>query len=49
MMIKRTYIMCSQLKAIEFQLDSAQMNQAMLSSLKGVNGVMSKLNADMNP
>ena len=25
------------------------MNQAMLSSLKGVNGVMSKLNADMNP
>ena len=25
------------------------MNQAMLSSLKGVNGVMSQLNADMNP
>ena len=48
-MIKQTYIMCSQLKAIEFQLDSAQMNQAMLSSLQGVNGVMSRLNADMNP
>ena len=47
-MVKRTYIMCSQLKAIEFQLDSAQMNQAMLSSLKGVNGIMSKLNESMN-
>ena len=49
LMIKQTYIMCSQLKAIEFQLDSAQMNQAMLSSLKGVNGVMQKLNGSMNP
>jgi hypothetical protein len=25
------------------------MNQATISALKGVNGVMSKLNADMNP
>ncbi len=48
LMIKQTYIMCSQLKAIEFQLDSAQMNSAMLSSLKGVNGIMTKLNASMN-
>ena len=49
LMIKQTYIMCSQLKAIEFMLDSAQMNSAMLSSLKGVNGVMQKLNGSMNP
>ena len=49
MMVKQTYVMCSQLKGIEFMLDNAQMNQAMLTSLKGVNSVMGKLNADMNP
>ena len=41
--------MASQLKAIEQQLATAQINATMLDSLKGVNSVMSKVNANMNP
>ena len=43
------YTMASQLKAIEQQLATAQINATMLDSLKGVNSVMSKVNANMNP
>jgi len=41
--------MCSQLKAIEFQLDSAGMSKTMLDGLKGANSVMGKINESMNP
>lgn len=43
------YTMASQLKAIEQQLATAQINATMLDSLKGVNSVMNKVNAGMNP
>ena len=43
------YTMAGQLKGIEQQLAMAQINQTMLDSLKGVNSVMSKVNANMNP
>ena len=47
--INMFYTMASQLKAIEQQLATAQINATMLDSLKGVNSVMSKVNANMNP
>ena len=43
------YTMGSQLKAIEQQLAFAQVNATMVESLKGVNKVMSKVNANMSP
>ena len=43
------YTMSSQLNAIQQQLSSAQMNATMLNSLKGVNDVMGRVNAEMNP
>ena len=43
------YQMGSQLKVIENTLATAQINATMLSSLQGVNKVMSRVNAEMNP
>ena len=43
------YTMGSQLTAIEQQLNFAQLNATMVDSLKGINSVMSKVNASMSP
>ena len=43
------YTMAGQLKAIENQLATAQINATMVDSLKGVNKVMGSVNANMNP
>ena len=43
------YTMAGQLKAIENQLATAQINATMVESLKGVNKVMGSVNANMNP
>lgn len=48
-MINQIYMMAGQLKGIENQLGMAQMNATMLDSLKGVNKVMTGVNAQMNP
>ena len=37
------------MRVIETQLGAAQMNAQMMESLKGVNDVMGKVNASMNP
>ena len=47
--VKMYYTMASQMRVIETQLGAAQMNAQMMESLKGVNDVMSKVNASMNP
>ena len=43
------YTMASQMKTIVTMLGAAQMNAQMMESLKGVNTVMSSVNASMNP
>ena len=43
------YTMASQMKTIVTMLGAAQMNAQMMESLKGVNTVMSQVNAQMNP
>ena len=43
------YTMGSNLKAVEQQIGMAHMNATMVDSLKGVNKVMSGVNANMNP
>ena len=49
MQVNMFYTMAGQLKAIENQLATAQINATMLDSLKGVNKVMGSVNANMNP
>ena len=48
-MVNMYYTFSSQLKSIESVLASAQMNANMMQNMKNVNGVMSKVNAQMNP
>ena len=43
------YTMASQMKTVEAQLSAAQMNANMMDNLKGVNSIMTKVNASMNP
>ena len=43
------YTFASQLRVIEQQLASAQMNAAMMNNLQNVNKVMTSVNAQMNP
>lgn len=43
------YTMASQMRVIEAQLTSAQMNATMVDALQNVNKVMSSVNAQMNP
>ena len=47
--VQMMYTMVSQMKVVENQLAAAQMNATMLENLKGVNSVMSQVNASMNP
>lgn len=47
-MRKQYLMMGSQLKSIEMQLNSMQMNQAVMQGLKGASGVMAQMNKDMN-
>lgn len=48
MMRKQYLMMGTQLKSLEMQMTSMQMNKAVMEGLKGATGVMSKINADMN-
>ena len=48
-MVNMYYTFSSQLKSIESVLASTQMNASMMQNMKNVNGVMSKVNAQMNP